>query len=75
MERIVDSMERYAEAGTTHLQIATPPGPETEDILEQLDLFVTEIRPQALLGERGGAFELPGDFLRTLQPGQVGGGR
>ncbi len=46
VERIVDSMERYAEAGVTHLQIATPPGPETEDILEQLELFVTEIRPR-----------------------------
>lgn len=46
VERIVDSMERYAEAGVTHLQIATPPGPGTEDILRQLELFVTEIRPR-----------------------------
>ena len=52
VERIVESMERYAEAGTTHLQIATPPGPETEDVLEQLELFVTEIRPR-LSWERG----------------------
>ena len=46
VERIVDAMERYAEAGTTHLQMATPPGPDTEDILRQLDLFVTEIHPR-----------------------------
>ena len=46
VEQIVDAMERYAEAGVTHLQIATPPGPKTEDILEQLELFVTEIRPR-----------------------------
>ena len=46
VERIVDAMERYAEAGVTHLQIATPPGPQTEDILEQLELFLTEIRPR-----------------------------
>ena len=46
VERIVDSIERYAEAGVTHLQLATPPGPETEHILEQLDLFVREIRPR-----------------------------
>ena len=55
VERIVDSMERYAEAGTTHLQIATPPGPETEDILEQLELFVTEIRPRLSWEQQGGA--------------------
>lgn len=53
VDRIVDSMERYAEAGITHLQIATPPGPQTRDILEQLDLFVTEIRPR-LSWEGGG---------------------
>ena len=52
VERIVDSIERYAEAGATHLQLATPPGPETEDILEQLDLFVREIRPR-LSWEKG----------------------
>jgi len=55
VERIVDSIERYAQAGTTHLQIATPPGPRTEDILEQMELFVTEIRPRLSWERQGGA--------------------
>lgn len=55
VERIVDSMERYAEAGTTHLQLATPPGPETGDILKQLELFVTQIRPRLSWDAAGGA--------------------
>lgn len=53
VEQIVDAMGRYAESGVTHLQIATPPGPRTEDILEQLELFCTEIRPR--LSGVGGA--------------------
>ena len=71
MERIVDSIERYAEAGATHLQLATPPGPETEDILEQLDLFVREILP-GCHGEGITGVSYREIFLRVVQPGPVG---
>ena len=44
--KIVDSIGRFEEAGLTHLQLATPPGPETRDILRQMELFTTTIRPE-----------------------------
>ena len=72
VERIVDSIERYAQAGTTHLQIATPPGPRTEDILEQLELFVTEIRPRLSWERQGGGMNYR-EIFEELSNQAVGG--
>lgn len=44
--KIVDDIGRMADAGIEHLELALPPGPTTEAILHQMQLFAHEVRPQ-----------------------------
>lgn len=44
--KVVDDIARMAELGVAHLELAPPPGPTTEAIVEQLHRFADEIRPQ-----------------------------
>ena len=44
-ERIAESIAGYRAAGLTHLQMATPVGPTTEAITEQIHRFDEQVRP------------------------------
>jgi probable F420-dependent oxidoreductase len=44
--KVVDDLARMAEIGVQHLELAMPPGPTTEAILEQMHHFVEDVRPQ-----------------------------
>ena len=44
--KVVDDIARMAETGVHHLELAMPPGPTTEAILEQMHSFVEDVRPQ-----------------------------
>ena len=46
MAKVVDDIARMAEIGVQHLELAMPPGPTTEAILEQMHRFVQDVRPQ-----------------------------
>ena len=40
------NIARMAELGVQHLELAMPPGPTTEAILEQMHRFVQDVRPK-----------------------------
>ena len=44
--KVVDDIARMAELGVQHLELAMPPGPTTEAILEQMHRFAQDVRPQ-----------------------------
>ena len=44
--KVVDDIARMAELGVQHLELAMPPGPTTEAILEQMHRFADDVRPQ-----------------------------
>jgi len=44
--KVVDDLGRLAEIGVQHVELAAPPGPTTSAIVHQLELFITEVRPQ-----------------------------
>jgi probable F420-dependent oxidoreductase len=52
--KVVDDIARMAEIGVQHLELAMPPGPTTEAILEQMHRFVDEVRPQLPASARHG---------------------
>jgi probable F420-dependent oxidoreductase len=52
--KVVDDIARMAEHGVGHLELAMPPGPTTESIIEQMHRFADEVRPQLPAGARGG---------------------
>jgi probable F420-dependent oxidoreductase len=43
--KIADDFLRLREAGVQHLQLAGPPGPTTEFLVEQMHRFVEDVRP------------------------------
>jgi len=52
VNKVVDDIARMAELGVQHLELAMPPGPTTEAILEQMHRFTEEVRPQLPAGVR-----------------------
>jgi probable F420-dependent oxidoreductase len=44
--KVVDDIARMAEIGVQPLELAMPPGPTTEAILEQMHRFAQDVRPQ-----------------------------
>ena len=44
-EAIAEAIEGYRAAGLTHLQLATPVGPTTEAIADQIHHFAEDVRP------------------------------
>jgi probable F420-dependent oxidoreductase len=44
-QKVVDDIRRYRDAGIDHLQLATPTGPTTAAIVDQMQRFAEEIRP------------------------------
>ena len=55
MAKVVDDIARMAEIGVHHLELAMPPGPTTEAILEQMHRFAEDVRPQLPASARSAA--------------------
>ncbi|TML14925.1 MAG: LLM class F420-dependent oxidoreductase [Actinobacteria bacterium] len=53
--KVVDDIARMAELGVHHLELAMPPGPTTEAILEQMHRFAEDVRPQLPASARSAA--------------------
>ena len=68
--KVVDDIARMAELGVQHLELAMPPGPTTEAILEQMHRFVEDVRPQlpaSCTEQSGGAMSEPNDLERRIR--------
>jgi probable F420-dependent oxidoreductase len=44
-QRVADGIRAYHDAGVDHLQLAPPPGPTTDALVEQVDRFESQVRP------------------------------
>jgi probable F420-dependent oxidoreductase len=55
LAKVVDDIARMAELGVQHLELAMPPGPTTELMLEQMHRFTDDVRPQLPAGVLTGA--------------------
>jgi probable F420-dependent oxidoreductase len=55
LAKVVDDIARMAEMGVQHLELAMPPGPTTELMLEQMHRFTEDVRPQLPSGALSGA--------------------
>jgi probable F420-dependent oxidoreductase len=55
LSKVVDDIARMAELGVQHLELAMPPGPTTELMLDQMHRFTEEVRPQLPAGMLTGA--------------------
>jgi alkanesulfonate monooxygenase SsuD/methylene tetrahydromethanopterin reductase-like flavin-dependent oxidoreductase (luciferase family) len=44
-ERVAAGIRAYHAAGVDHLQLAPPPGPTTESLIDQVDRFESEVLP------------------------------
>jgi probable F420-dependent oxidoreductase len=53
VSKVVDDIARMGELGVQHLELAMPPGPTTESILEQMHRFAEDVRPQLPIGVLG----------------------
>ena len=44
-DRVAAGIRAYYDAGVDHLQLAPPPGPTTDALVEQVDRFESEVLP------------------------------